>query len=79
MYDNGLEEPVSVGEWLITSIILMIPCVNIVMLFVWAFSSDVKKSKSNYFKAALIMAAIAIAISVIILLVGGFAATTFYY
>lgn len=65
-YDSGLEEPVGIGEWLVTMLILMIPCVNIVMIFVWAFSSNAKKSKSNYFKASLIMALIAIALWIIV-------------
>ena len=33
---GDLEEPVSFGEWMITLLIMMIPCVNIVMMFVWA-------------------------------------------
>lgn len=65
-YDNGYEEPVSIGEWIITILVLMIPCVNIVMIFVWAFSSSTKKSKSNYFKASLIMVAIMIVLSLIV-------------
>jgi len=51
------EEVVSYKEWLLTLLILMIPLVNIVMMFVWAFGDGSKKSKSNYFKAALTVAA----------------------
>ncbi len=69
-YDNsGLEEPISIGEWLVTMLILMIPCVNIVMLFVWAFGSGTKKSKSNFFKAQLIMALVIIVLWLIIALI----------
>lgn len=50
-----LEEPVKVGEWVLSMVLMMLPCVNIIMMFVWAFSSTEKKSKSNFFKAALIM------------------------
>jgi hypothetical protein len=49
-----LEKPVGVGEWMLTTLVMMIPLVNIIMMFVWAFSSKTKKSKSNYFKATLI-------------------------
>ena len=69
-----LEEPVKVGEWLITILIMMIPCVNIIMMFVWAFSSSEKKSKSNYFKAVLIYTGIVLAIyliAVIFIVVAG--------
>lgn len=53
-----LEEPVTMGEWLITMLLMLIPCVNIVLMFVWAFSKSEKKSKSNFFKAYLIWFAI---------------------
>ncbi|MCM1387983.1 MAG: hypothetical protein NC231_11685 [Bacillus sp. (in: Bacteria)] len=49
-----LEEPMKVSEWLISLLITMIPCVGLIMIFVWAFGSTEKKSKSNFFKAALI-------------------------
>ena len=60
-----LEEPVSMGEWLIAMLLMLIPCVNIVLMFVWAFSDSEKKSKSNYFKAALIWAGISIVLGII--------------
>ncbi len=59
------EEPMSVGQWLITMLVMLIPCVNIVMIFVWAFGSG-NRSRANYFKATLIWAAICIALSVIL-------------
>lgn len=55
---DNLEEPMSMGEWMISLLVMMIPCVSIVMMFVWAFSRTEKKSKSNYFKAYLIFFAI---------------------
>jgi len=35
------------------------------MVFVWAFGEGAKKSKSNYFKATLLFAAIAIVLGII--------------
>ena len=52
--NSGLEKPMSVGDWIITMLIIMIPCLGIVMMFVWAFSSSENKTKSNFFKAQLI-------------------------
>ena len=46
---------VSIGEWIITFILLAIPLVNIIMLFVWAFGGGVNLSKKNYAKASLII------------------------
>ena len=49
-FNSNMEEPLSVGQWLLTIICLSIPCVNIIMLFVWAFGSG-NKSRANYCKA----------------------------
>ena len=67
---GDLEEPVSFGEWMITMLIMMIPCVNIVMMFVWAFGNG-KKSKSNYFKASLVWALISIVLMILFMVIGG--------
>lgn len=48
----------SVGEWMVTLLILIIPIVNIIMLFVWGFGGGVNKTKANYCKASLIWVAI---------------------
>ena len=60
---------VSVKEWLLTNLILMIPLVNIVMMFVWAFSSNTNPNKANYFKAALILFAIVMVIYLVLAVV----------
>ncbi|NBK94036.1 hypothetical protein D5278_19065 [bacterium 1XD21-13] len=54
---------------MISLLVMFIPCVNIVMMFVWAFSSKEKKSKSNFFKAYLIFFAIAIVFAIIMTVV----------
>lgn len=51
-------EPMTMGEWLVTILITCIPLIGIIMLFVWAFGSGVKPSKSNWAKANLIWMAI---------------------
>jgi ATP-dependent Zn protease len=63
-----LEKPVSVGEWMLTTLVMLIPIVNIVMVFVWAFSKKANKSKSNYFKAALIWLLIEMGVLIVILI-----------
>ena len=68
MHDND----VSVKEWLITNLILCVPLVNIVMVFVWAFSSSEKPSKSNYFKAQLIFFLIIVALQILLFMTFGF-------
>jgi hypothetical protein len=44
----------SVGDWLIIFLLLLIPLVNIILLLVWAFSSDTNPVKANFSKAALL-------------------------
>ncbi len=65
------EEVSTVGDWFLTMLIMCIPCVGLVMLFVWAFGSSTKKSKSNWAKAQLIWMAIGIVISIIFYAVAG--------
>ncbi|MBQ2451074.1 MAG: hypothetical protein II273_05840 [Lachnospiraceae bacterium] len=65
MYQNdNMEEPVSFGDWMLTMLLMMIPCVNIVMMFVFAFGNG-KKSKSNFFKASLVWALISVVLCVV--------------
>ncbi len=59
---------ITVKEWLITFLILCIPVVNLVMPFVWAFGSNAKKSKANYFKAYLLSMAVFFSIYIVIVL-----------
>ncbi len=71
-----LEEPVSLSEWVIMYLIMMVPLVNIIMLFVWGFGSGTKKSKANYCKASLIFMAIGFVLSFLFLgtIIGAIAA-----
>ncbi|WP_110928943.1 hypothetical protein [Bacillus massiliglaciei] len=50
------ERVLSLKDWIITCILLVIPVVNIIMLFIWAFSGDTNLNKKNYARAQLIIA-----------------------
>jgi len=63
MKDNT--QPMSLKDWIITFLILLIPFVNIVMPFVWAFGGNVNISKKNYFRAYLIFLAISLVIFIL--------------
>lgn len=63
----------SLGDWIITMIVLSIPIVGFIMLFVWGFSSSTNPNKANFCKAALIFYLIAI---VLFFLFGGMAMIT---
>ena len=53
----------TVGDWLITMLILIIPIVNIVMLFIWGFCNP--DPRRNYARASLIWMAIGIVLMLI--------------
>lgn len=57
-FDNDNERPLTLKDWLITFLLLMIPFANIILPFYWAFASDVNINKKNYFRAYLIVTAI---------------------
>lgn len=65
--DGYKDQVVTVKEWLIAQILMYIPVVNIIMVFVWAFSGNEKESKSNYFKANLIILGVITIVQVIVL------------
>lgn len=50
---------------MLTLFLMMIPLVNIIMLFVWAFG-DSNPSKANYAKASLLWAAIGIVVYILV-------------
>jgi len=58
--ENRSAPVISLGEWIITFIVLAIPLVNIIMLFVWGFSSSTNPNKQNFCKATLIIYLVAI-------------------
>jgi succinate dehydrogenase/fumarate reductase cytochrome b subunit len=69
---------VTVKDWLITTLILLIPIVNIIMMFVWAFGDGTNPSKANYFKASLIWIAIVLGLYLIFgIAIAGIIASTF--
>jgi hypothetical protein len=59
-------KPVSVGDWILTFILLAIPIVNIVMLVVWAFGGSAHPSKKTYAQATLIITGVVIVLGVLI-------------
>lgn len=65
----------SLGEWVVTIILQMIPCVNIIMLFVWAFG-NCNPSKKNFARAYLIITLVTFVLSIIFVAVAGISFAT---
>lgn len=76
---NPYEEPMKIKDWLVTFLLLLIPIANIVLVFVWAFGSNVNKSKKTFFQAQLIFSGIILAfyLLIIILLIAAFSTFAF--
>lgn len=53
--ENRTAPVISLGDWIITLIVLAIPLVNIIMALVWGFSSGTNPNKQNFCRAILIM------------------------
>ena len=51
-YEN--DDPLSIGGWIGTLLVLMIPVVNLVMFFVWAFGNG-NECRKNFALASLIL------------------------
>jgi polyferredoxin len=63
---NGvqLEPPMRLVDWLIVLIVQAIPCVGLIMLFVWAFGEG-NTNRKNYCRAMLIVMAAGLVIGLI--------------
>jgi len=60
---------ITLGEWMVTMLLMMIPFVNMILLFVWSFSSETNPNKANWAKSQLIWMGIVIVIYVLILVI----------
>jgi hypothetical protein len=54
MQEETQYAPITIGDWLLTLFITMIPLVGFIMILVWAFKPNVNVSKANWAKAILI-------------------------
>ena len=62
-----MEKQMSVGDWMVTYLLMCIPVIGIIMLFVWAFGGDTQPSKKTWAQATLIWAVI---VTVLYLMLG---------
>ena len=67
-YNYAAEPDVSVGEWLLSMILAVLPCVGQILLIVWAFGSNTAPSKRNWARAMLIVMLIGLVLSMIFMI-----------
>ena len=70
MVTDPNKDVMTMGEWLITLIVLAIPCVNVIMYFVWAFGNG-NENRKNFCRAGLIVMAVGIVLTLILYAVVG--------
>ncbi|MCB2293251.1 hypothetical protein LGK95_06930 [Clostridium algoriphilum] len=58
-------QAMTLKDWIITYLLLLIPIANIVLMFVWAFGQDVNQSKKTFFQAQLIILAVVLVLYIL--------------
>jgi hypothetical protein len=61
-----MAEIMTVGQYLVTYIVLAIPIVGFIMLLIWSFGNDVNPNKKNLCRTMLIISAISIVLMVVL-------------
>lgn len=59
------EEPMTLWAWIGTWLLMLIPIAQLILPFVWAFSSSTNRSKKTFFQAYLIISLILIVLGVV--------------
>lgn len=49
------EQPMTMGQWLLTFLLMGIPIVGFVLTIIWATGHDVNESKKTFFQAILLL------------------------
>ena len=71
-----MDNEMTLGQWLLTLLLTMIPCVNIVMLFVWAFGNGEYVARKRWAQAQLSFTAIIVVLYIILMVVFGASMTS---
>ncbi|GFI43256.1 MAG: hypothetical protein HFG82_07395 [Dorea sp.] len=83
MYEGGQDmSPMTMGDWLLTLLVAMIPCFGIIIYFVWAFSKTTNINRRNFCRAQLVIIGVVLVIYIIFFMLFGsmlFSMGNFYY
>lgn len=67
--NSSENKPVSVGNWILTFILLAIPLVNLIMLVIWAVSTSTRPSKKTFAQAYFVLIAIFVCFGILAALI----------
>ena len=70
------QSPMTLGDWVLTILAWMIPCVGLVLYLVWAFGKNGNVNRRNFCRAWLIIYAAIFVLSVILIIVFGISAAS---
>ncbi|MDE6435693.1 MAG: hypothetical protein K2L07_15875 [Lachnospiraceae bacterium] len=70
-----MNDEMTLGQWIGTIVLTCIPCVNIIMLIIWAASAE-NVNKKRWAQAQLIVAAVLVVLSIILNVIFGAAFAT---
>ena len=70
-YQQPDKSVMSMGDWLITLLALLIPCAGIILYFVWAFGKNENENRKNYCRAYLIYWGITTVLGIILFIFFG--------
>ncbi len=81
---ENTEIPMTLGDWLLTLLLLSLPIVNLVMLIIWSVDSNTKTTKKHFAWATLIFMGIGIVLSIIFsslmfAMIASMMGSSFYY
>ena len=62
-----MAQPLSVGQFMLQDLLMMIPVANIILLLLWAFSDTVNPNRRNWARAGLVWMGIGLGFTILVL------------
>lgn len=73
---NMDQSPMTLGDWVLTILAWMIPCVGLVLYLVWAFGKNGNVNRRNFCRAWLIIYVVVFVLSIILFVILGVSVAT---
>ncbi len=69
MINERDQNSISVGSWMWMMFVTAVPCIGLLMIFIWAFTGE-NESRKNYFRALLAWVGVFIVLFLVVALLG---------
>jgi len=67
--NDDKEKPLSIGQFMVIELISLVPILNLIVMLIWAFGSNINTNKRNCSRARLIISTILAVMIVIIIII----------